>query len=113
MNFINVRAGWLLDITSDFSFCGFQMVVEEMNILSTVFLRYDNQKIIYPNSVLSTKPISNYYRSPDMGDAIDFCIHVSTPLEKIALMKERITRYVWAASSSFLCYTLALYNFCR
>lgn len=73
---------------------GVQMVVEEMNILTTVFLRYDNQKIIYPNSVLSTKPISNYYRSPDMGDAIDFCIHVSTPLEKIALMKERITRYI-------------------
>ncbi|KAK9071804.1 hypothetical protein SSX86_008233 [Deinandra increscens subsp. villosa] len=69
-----------------------QMVVEEMNILTTVFLRYDNQKIIYPNSVLSTKPIANYYRSPDMGDAIDFCIHVSTPVEKVALMKERITR---------------------
>ncbi|XP_047327192.1 mechanosensitive ion channel protein 5-like [Impatiens glandulifera] len=71
-----------------------QMVVEEMNILTTVFLRYDNQKITYPNSVLATKPISNYYRSPDMGDAIDFCIHVATPFEKITLMKEKITRYV-------------------
>lgn len=70
------------------------MVVEEMNILTTVFLRYDNQKIIYPNSVLATKPISNYYRSPDMGDAIDFCIHISTPMEKIAVMKEKITRYI-------------------
>ncbi|XP_009767353.1 mechanosensitive ion channel protein 6-like [Nicotiana sylvestris] len=73
---------------------GTQMVVEEMNILTTVFLRYDNQKIIYPNSVLSTKPISNYYRSPDMGDAIEFCIHISTPMEKISMMKEKITRYV-------------------
>ncbi|XP_047322727.1 mechanosensitive ion channel protein 6-like [Impatiens glandulifera] len=71
-----------------------QMVVEEMNILTTVFLRYDNQKIIYPNSVLATKPISNFYRSPDMGDAIDFCIHVSTPFEKITQMKEKITRYI-------------------
>ncbi|KAI7737113.1 hypothetical protein M8C21_007422, partial [Ambrosia artemisiifolia] len=71
-----------------------QMVVEEMNILTTVFLRYDNQKIIYPNSVLATKPIANYYRSPDMGDAIDYCIHVSTPVEKVALMKERITSYI-------------------
>ncbi|KAL8211508.1 hypothetical protein R6Q57_005945 [Mikania cordata] len=71
-----------------------QMVVEEMNILTTVFLRYDNQKIIYPNSVLATKPIANYYRSPDMGDAIDFCIHVSTPVEKVAVMKERITCYI-------------------
>ncbi|XP_058098400.1 mechanosensitive ion channel protein 6-like [Magnolia sinica] len=69
---------------------GVQMVVEEMNILTTVFLRYDNQKISYPNSVLSTKPISNFYRSPDMGDAIEFSIHVSTPVEKLALMKERI-----------------------
>ncbi|KAI3724545.1 hypothetical protein L2E82_36326 [Cichorium intybus] len=73
---------------------GVQMVVEEMNILTTVFLRFDNLKIIYPNSVLSTKPISNYYRSPDMGDAIDFCVHVATPIEKISLMKERITSYI-------------------
>lgn len=73
---------------------GFQMIVEEMNILTTVLLRFDNLKIIYPNSVLSTKPISNYYRSPDMGDAIEFCIHISTPMEKIALMKEKITRYI-------------------
>ncbi|KAL1814937.1 hypothetical protein ACET3Z_017511 [Daucus carota] len=73
---------------------GVQMVVEEMNILTTIFLRYDNQKITYPNSVLATKPISNYYRSPEMGDAIDFCIHVSTPMEKIAMMKEKITRYI-------------------
>lgn len=71
-----------------------QLVVEEMNILTTTFLRYDNQKICYPNSVLSTKPISNYYRSPDMGDAVDFCIHISTPVEKIALMKEKITSYI-------------------
>ncbi|KAM7514022.1 hypothetical protein LguiA_003605 [Lonicera macranthoides] len=73
---------------------GVQMVVEEMNILTTVFLRYDNQKVTYPNSVLATLPISNYYRSPDMGDAIDFCVHVSTPTEKISLMKERITSYI-------------------
>ncbi|KAM7514025.1 hypothetical protein LguiA_003608 [Lonicera macranthoides] len=73
---------------------GVQMVVEEMNILTTVFLRYDNQKIIYPNSILATLPISNYYRSPDMGDAIDFCVHVSTPMEKISVMKEKITSYI-------------------
>ncbi|KAL8525171.1 hypothetical protein ACS0TY_014700 [Phlomoides rotata] len=73
---------------------GVQMIVEEMNILTTVFLKFNNHKIYYPNTVLSTKPIHNYYRSPDMGDSIDFCIHISTPGEKIAAMKERITRYV-------------------
>lgn len=69
------------------------MTVEEMNILTTIFLRHDNQKITYPNSVLATKPIGNFYRSPDMGEVIDFCVHISTPMEKISTMKERIMRY--------------------
>ncbi|KAK5772678.1 mechanosensitive ion channel protein 6 [Gossypium arboreum] len=73
---------------------GVQMVVEEMNILTTVFLRYDNQKVIIPNSVLATKAIHNYHRSPDMGDAVEFCIHVKTPAEKIGLMKQRIMSYI-------------------
>ncbi|KAA8546140.1 hypothetical protein F0562_020966 [Nyssa sinensis] len=73
---------------------GVQMIVEEMNILTTVFLRYDNQKIIFPNSTLSTKAISNYYRSPDMGDSVDFHVHIATPAEKISIMKQRITNYI-------------------
>ncbi|XP_050234267.1 mechanosensitive ion channel protein 6-like [Mercurialis annua] len=71
-----------------------QMIVEEMNILTTVFLRADNQKIVYPNNVLATKPIGNFYRSPDMGDAVEFFIHVSTPAEKIALMRQKIINYI-------------------
>ncbi|KAF4350549.1 hypothetical protein G4B88_030082 [Cannabis sativa] len=73
---------------------GVQMVVEEMNILTTVFLRYDNTKIIFPNSTLATKAINNLYRSPDTGDGIEFCIHVATPPDKIAAVKQRITHYV-------------------
>ncbi|KAL0383893.1 UNVERIFIED_CONTAM: Serine/threonine-protein kinase ATR [Sesamum radiatum] len=71
-----------------------QMIVEEMNILTTVFLRFDNQKIIYPNVTLATRPINNYYRSPDMGDAVDFAVHMATPAEKIAVMKQRIISYI-------------------
>ncbi|XP_018447647.1 mechanosensitive ion channel protein 4 [Raphanus sativus] len=73
---------------------GVQMIVEEMNILTTVFLRYDNQKIVYPNSLLGTKPIANYYRSPDMQDAIEFFVHIATPHEKITALKQRILSYV-------------------
>ncbi|KAK6927238.1 Mechanosensitive ion channel MscS [Dillenia turbinata] len=69
---------------------GTQMVVEEMNILTTVFLKFDNEKIYYPNSVLATKPISNYRRSPDMSDNVEFCIDLMTPIERIALFKSRI-----------------------
>lgn len=63
-----------------------------MNILTTIFLRYDNLKIVYPNAILATKHIANYYRSPDMGDAVDFDVHIATPAEKVALMRERIVR---------------------
>ncbi|URE30714.1 Mechanosensitive ion channel [Musa troglodytarum] len=73
---------------------GVQMIVEEMNILTTVFLRFDNQKITYPNTLLATLPIGNFYRSPDMGESIDFCVHVATPVEKIALMRERIIGFM-------------------
>nr|XP_043623976.1 mechanosensitive ion channel protein 6-like [Erigeron canadensis] len=73
---------------------GTQMIVEEMNILNTIFLRGDNQKIYYPNSTLLTRSIGNFYRSPDMTDTIDFLINVNTPSDKIATIKQKIFDYV-------------------
>ena len=70
------------------------MVVEEMNILSTIFLRYDNEKIFYPNSVLATKPISNFYRSPEMQDWVEFSVDVSTSIESIGALKAKLKAYV-------------------
>ncbi|XP_016438871.2 mechanosensitive ion channel protein 6 isoform X2 [Nicotiana tabacum] len=73
---------------------GVQMVVEEVNILTTVFERYDFQKVTYPNYILATKAIGNYNRSGDMADQIEFSIHISTPWDKIITMKEKIKRYI-------------------
>uniref|UniRef100_A0A7N0ZWI2 Mechanosensitive ion channel protein n=1 Tax=Kalanchoe fedtschenkoi TaxID=63787 RepID=A0A7N0ZWI2_KALFE len=73
---------------------GVTLTVEEMNILTTVFLRYDNEKIFYPNSVLATKPISNFYRSPEMGDSVEFAIDVTTSFETIDALKARIKAYL-------------------
>ncbi|KAJ3695568.1 hypothetical protein LUZ60_000945 [Juncus effusus] len=87
---------------------GVQMVVEEMNILTTVFLRYDNEKIYYPNSVLAVKPISNYYRSPNMTDKIEFAIAMSTSVESIGLLKTKIKEHLeakpnhWNPTHSFI-----------
>ncbi|CAH8303402.1 unnamed protein product [Eruca vesicaria subsp. sativa] len=73
---------------------GVPMLVEEMNLLTTVFLKLDNEKVYYPNSVLATKPISNYFRSPDMSETVEFSIAFSTPISKIAHLKERIADYL-------------------
>ncbi|XP_073132176.1 mechanosensitive ion channel protein 10-like [Henckelia pumila] len=73
---------------------GVQMQVEEMDILTTVFLKPDNEKIYYPNAVLATKPISNFNRSPEMGDSVDFALDFSTSMEKIAELKAKIKAYL-------------------
>ncbi|KAK7386815.1 hypothetical protein VNO78_27152 [Psophocarpus tetragonolobus] len=87
---------------------GVHMIVEEMNILTTVFLRYDNEKIYYPNAVLLNKPISNFYRSPEMWDSIDFTIDVSSSMETILALKKAIQMYIeskpkyWNPKHSFI-----------
>lgn len=70
-----------------------------MNILSTVFLKLDFEKVYYPNAVLLTKAISNYRRSPDMGDKVEFSIDFMTPLERIATLKDRVKQYVILSTS--------------
>ncbi|KAJ9168011.1 hypothetical protein P3X46_019590 [Hevea brasiliensis] len=73
---------------------GIQMIVDEMEILKTTFLKYDNEKIYYPNSVLATKPISNLYRSPSMWDSFEFAIDLHTSKEKIKNLQDRIKEYM-------------------
>ncbi|XP_071715784.1 mechanosensitive ion channel protein 10-like [Rutidosis leptorrhynchoides] len=73
---------------------GVQVVVEEVNILTTIFLRYDNEKIFYPNSILATKAISNFNRSPEMSDSVDFDLDVSTSIEDIVALKAKIKTYI-------------------
>ncbi|KAH9604420.1 hypothetical protein KSS87_008513 [Heliosperma pusillum] len=88
---------------------GVQMTVEEMNILTTVFLRYDNEKIFYPNSVLSTKPISNFYRSPEMSEAVEFAVDFSTTVQTIAVLKARIKGQVYEFINLTISLLLKLY----
>ncbi|PRQ24772.1 putative mechanosensitive ion channel MscS [Rosa chinensis] len=82
------------DVGDCIVFEGVPMIVEEMNIFTTVFLKLsNNEKVYYPNSVLSATSISNYSRSPDMRDAVEFSIAL-TPVEKIVNLKEKIKEYI-------------------
>ncbi|VVB17125.1 unnamed protein product [Arabis nemorensis] len=73
---------------------GVLLMVEEIDLLTTVFLKIDNEKVFYPNAVLASKPISNLYRSPDMGDSVEFSIAFSTPAAKISAFKEKFGEYL-------------------
>jgi small-conductance mechanosensitive channel len=63
-----------------------------MNILTTIFLKLDFEEVYYPNSVLATKPISNYYRSPDMTSSVEFSVDYMTPVDRIGMLKDKITQ---------------------
>ncbi|KAJ9168009.1 hypothetical protein P3X46_019588, partial [Hevea brasiliensis] len=70
------------------------MVVDEMNILTATFLRYDGEKIYYPNSVLAVKPVSNLYRSPPMSECLEFDISLRTSMKIINDLQEKIKKYL-------------------
>ncbi|KAH7444966.1 hypothetical protein KP509_02G100000 [Ceratopteris richardii] len=73
---------------------GQHLIVEEMKILTTVFLKPDNEKVFYPNSVLATKAISNLFRSPNMKEFLSFSIDISTPSQKINAFKDGLALYL-------------------
>ncbi|KAH7444981.1 hypothetical protein KP509_02G100600 [Ceratopteris richardii] len=73
---------------------GQHLIVEEMKILTTIFLKPDNEKVFYPNSVLATKAISNLFRSPNMKEFIQFSIHISTSPEKINAFRDKLALYL-------------------
>ena len=66
----------------------------ELNSFCFYYSSTSNEKIYYPNFLLAGKPIANFYRSPDQWDAIDFQIHMNTPLEKLTMLKERLQKYI-------------------
>lgn len=74
-----------------------------MNILTTIFLKANNEKVYYPNSILATKAISNYNRSPEMmGDTIEFAVDFSTSVESLAALRAKVKGYVPTPSQCFL-----------
>ncbi|KAK6282920.1 hypothetical protein POUND7_016745 [Theobroma cacao] len=73
---------------------GVELVVNKINIFSTVFLRNDNQIIIYPNAILWTKSVSNFRLSPPTRDKIEFDIFILSPEEQIIAMEQRILSFI-------------------
>lgn len=64
-----------------------------MNILTTVFLKNNGEKISYPNSVLASKPLSNFNRSPNMSESVEFMVDFSVSVESLEALKDKIKTY--------------------
>ncbi|XP_058783347.1 mechanosensitive ion channel protein 6-like [Vicia villosa] len=70
------------------------MTMEKINILTTVFIRFDKKRISMPSSVLDKKKIRNCNRCTNMEKALQFCIHIATQNDKVFLMKQRIKDFM-------------------
>ncbi|KAL8139291.1 hypothetical protein V2J09_005312 [Rumex salicifolius] len=69
------------------------MKVSEMNIMTTIFIKYDTGvEAIYPNSELSTKAIINLDVTPDQPDIIEFNMPIDTPEELIFDLQVKIKK---------------------
>ncbi|GAB4833208.1 hypothetical protein Ancab_031452 [Ancistrocladus abbreviatus] len=71
-----------------------QMKVRKINLLTTMLFKYDTREVVvYPNSILASKSISNLEIAPDQGDSLDFTIDAETPTEEIADLENKIKKY--------------------
>ena len=69
------------------------MKVTQLNILTSVFYKYDTaEEVITPNSTLTTTSIINLDATPDQSDSIEFVINPETPLEDIMDLEIKIKK---------------------
>ncbi|KAK3438768.1 hypothetical protein EUGRSUZ_C03565 [Eucalyptus grandis] len=73
---------------------GVEMEVAVKNILTTVFLTNDGEEKIYSNSVLASKPISNFNRSPPLSEYVEFKVDFSASDESLGALKDKIKTYL-------------------
>ncbi|GLT29703.1 hypothetical protein SLA2020_045500 [Shorea laevis] len=74
---------------------GEEMAVEKINLSTTVFRKGSKEKIIYPNSVLTTMPIKNFYcGTVDVKDSLEFTIEGNTTDDQLEKLYEDIKGYM-------------------
>ncbi|KAG0286981.1 hypothetical protein BGZ97_007248 [Linnemannia gamsii] len=81
---------------------GTDMYVREVGLNSTTFVTWDGKRMYYPNNLISSKPIHNVRRSPNMTDKIVLNIDCYTPQSKIFELRARMRDYLIRESKDFL-----------
>ncbi|KAG2224176.1 hypothetical protein INT45_001294 [Circinella minor] len=77
------------------------LLVHELGLMGTVFIRGDGQQVYAPTTVLMTKLIVNVRRSGDMGESIVINIDFRTPTDQLLLFHKRLAEWVNGESREF------------
>lgn len=71
-----------------------QLVVKEIGLINTVFLKDNNETVNCLNSVLVTKSISNLSRSSELVETLEIHVSSTTSSETISAVKLKLDEYV-------------------
>jgi small-conductance mechanosensitive channel len=74
--------------------CTDNLLVVEMNLMSTVFERWDGVRIYVPNNVLATKPIYNIRRSGPTTDLLRLAFAHSTRMDQLEGLRLRLHAFL-------------------
>ncbi|KAI8374423.1 Mechanosensitive ion channel-domain-containing protein [Radiomyces spectabilis] len=77
------------------------LLVHNMGLMGTVFIRGDGQTVYAPTTVLMTKLISNVRRSGNMGETVIINIDFRTGTDRLHLLHERLQAWVDSQSRDF------------
>ncbi|PJF17996.1 hypothetical protein PSACC_02289 [Paramicrosporidium saccamoebae] len=75
--------------------------VRKIELLSTIFERWDGFTVCYPNSVLSTKSICNVRRTGLQSQRIEVSLPANTSSATLALLEKRLSDFIQAESRDF------------
>ena len=68
--------------------------VKEIRLLSTIFLGGDNALVQAPNTVLNSKFLINFRRSPEMSEPFTFDVAYETSFEQIEALRGRMIAFL-------------------
>lgn len=69
------------------------LTVQRVDLLTTVFRRWNCQELYYANHILITQPITNLARSPDQWERVDFVLPSRVGEEQLDLIRDRLSEF--------------------
>lgn len=77
------------------------LIVSEMNVFSTSFIKFNGTVLYQSNSILSTKTITNIRRSGMMLEVHTMSVSADTKMGKLGMFKTGLARYIQENSRNF------------
>ncbi|CCM01460.1 uncharacterized protein FIBRA_03513 [Fibroporia radiculosa] len=90
------------DVGDRVSIDSLDYTVKEIRLLSTIFIDSSNCSVQAPHSLLNTKFIQNYRRSPVMSEAFKFDVAFSTTFEQLEQLRELMIAFLKSERRDFL-----------